>query len=135
MIYKTRLDNLLTLIEKAGSQRKFAEDINRSEGQVSQYVRGHKNLGDEFCRHVERVYGLPQGSMDLPAGTESPPVLDESALREIIEAVESVLERERITLSGARKTDLIMALYSLVTGGTDLTPDIVRRMLRLMEAS
>lgn len=135
MIYKIRLENLLRLIEKEGSQRAFADRIGRSEAQVSQYVTGDTRLGDKFCRHVEQVYGIPLHSLDIPDGMDAPPTLNEQALRGIIEGVEIVLEREKITLSGARKTDLIMALYTLVTGGTELTPDLVRRMLRLMKVS
>jgi len=133
MIYKIRLDNLLHLIKKEGSQRAFAEKVGRSEGQISQYVTGHKHLGDNFCRDVEKILNLPVHTLDRPKGTDQQPILDENALCEVIEAVDIVLENDRIRVSAARKTDLIMALYTLVIGGTELNPDLVKRMLRLME--
>lgn len=62
----TRQQKLLDLIKrKAGDkQADFAQMIGRSPQVVWQYASGHRKMGEQFARHVERKLSLPAGYMD-----------------------------------------------------------------------
>lgn len=128
-IYDIRLANLRDLIGDK-SQREFAALVGRSESQLSQYLTRQKNIGDDFARLVEDACGLQKGEIDRPAAQATD--MDETALRAVIEALELSLATQKIMLSGARKADLVMALYEAVTGGATLNRSLVDRMITLI---
>lgn len=47
-----------------GNQAELARAIKRSPGQVHQWVKGHRKIGDAGARHIEMALGLPQGWLD-----------------------------------------------------------------------
>lgn len=72
---EVRRDNLLFLIEQAGSQRALAERIGKAPAQISQWVTGApdargnpRTMGRATARHIEERLGLPTGWMDQAHG-------------------------------------------------------------------
>ncbi len=65
-IYKVRRDNLERLIDKQfeGKQRRLADAIDRQPDYVSRVLKGTKNIGEAFARHVEASLGLDSGTLD-----------------------------------------------------------------------
>jgi phage repressor protein C with HTH and peptisase S24 domain len=65
---------LRRLIEERfhNSQAEFAKAIGRSPAQVSQWLSGHRAIGDGGARIIETALSLP-GFFDLPAGAAMPP--------------------------------------------------------------
>lgn len=47
-----------------GNQASFAKAIGRSPSVIWQYLSGHRRMGEDFARHIERRLGLPRGWMD-----------------------------------------------------------------------
>lgn len=69
-IYEVRKDNIEKLILErfGGVQRKFAEAIDRQPDYISRILKGGKNVGEAFARHVESSMGLDTGALDVPRG-------------------------------------------------------------------
>ncbi len=73
-IAETYRDRLQLLIQRSGSQIAFAEKINRSASQVSQWINASpdsktgtpRSLTEKSARYVERCFGLPRAWMDQP---------------------------------------------------------------------
>lgn len=63
---KIRMQNLITLCgPERGRQRQLAMQLDFSEAQMSQLVRGHKKMGARIARRIEKTLGLPAGWMDV----------------------------------------------------------------------
>jgi len=62
-----RRENALALARQAGSKRKFADKIDRSPGQVGQFIgkTPTKNIGKALARHIEHSFGKPQYWLDV----------------------------------------------------------------------
>lgn len=62
-----RINKLRALIDNryGGNLTKFSQAIKRSPSQVSQWLGGHRKLGDAGVRNIEIELGLPQGWFDL----------------------------------------------------------------------
>ena len=73
-VHDIRHDNLLLLIGRYPTIQAFADAIERSHSQVSQYKTAAKHsstgrarvIGDDFARHIEQRLSLPRGWMDAP---------------------------------------------------------------------
>lgn len=67
-IYEVRRNNLALLIKDRfeGKQKKLADAIDRQPDYISRILKGTKNVGETFARHVEESLGLPEQSLDLP---------------------------------------------------------------------
>jgi SOS-response transcriptional repressor LexA len=67
-----RIDVLRHLIDARfnGKAVDFARAIGRGAAQVSQWLTGHRKLGDAGARHIEISLGLPQGYFDAPIDEE-----------------------------------------------------------------
>lgn len=65
-IYKVRRDNLSQLIDRLfdGKQRRLADAIDRQPDYISRVLKGSKNIGEGFARHVESSIGLDKGALD-----------------------------------------------------------------------
>lgn len=65
-IHEIRRNNLAKLIEEqfGGKQSRLADKIDRQRGYVSRLLKGTKNIGEDFARHVEESVGLPRGTLD-----------------------------------------------------------------------
>jgi phage repressor protein C with HTH and peptisase S24 domain len=72
-IEKTRLAHLKRLIAEVGSQRAFADKLECSPAQLSQYVNGYRNIGRDFARRVESAFKKENGWMDTAEGWPSAP--------------------------------------------------------------
>lgn len=60
-----RKSNLLTQIDRFGSQRAFADQAGLAPAHVSQMVTDRRNMGDEVARRIEKNLDLAEGYMDL----------------------------------------------------------------------
>jgi len=60
-IDEIRRENALGLAKEAGSKRKFADQIDRSPGQVGQFIgkTPTKNIGKALARHIENSFNKP----------------------------------------------------------------------------
>lgn len=67
-IYRTRQDNLTRLITArfGGSQAAFAARIGRSPAQVSQWIKGRRNISDDTRDLIEASCGAPGWLDTLP---------------------------------------------------------------------
>ncbi|GGE75759.1 hypothetical protein GCM10011533_30140 [Streptosporangium jomthongense] len=65
-IHKVRRDNLSRLIRSQfdGKQRALADAIDRQPDYISRVLKGTKNIGEGFARHVEESVGLRKGWLD-----------------------------------------------------------------------
>ncbi|MGP4843345.1 S24 family peptidase [Marinobacter sp. 1Y8] len=66
-MHETRRKNLALLIKERfdGKQSHLADAIDRQRGYVSRLLKGSKNIGEDFARHVERSVGLRPGALDV----------------------------------------------------------------------
>lgn len=66
-IYEIRRENLARLIESRfdGRQRGLADAIDRQPDYISRVLKGAKNIGEAFARHVEKSLGLQTGALDI----------------------------------------------------------------------
>ncbi len=73
-IAETYRDRLQLLIQRSGSQQAFAEKLNRSASQVSQWINASpdsktgtpRSLTEKSARYIEGCFGLPRAWMDQP---------------------------------------------------------------------
>lgn len=67
-IYEVRRDNLSFLIAERfeGKQRRLADAIDRQPDYISRVLKGTKNVGEGFARHVEKSLGLRDRALDTP---------------------------------------------------------------------
>ncbi|WP_165856756.1 S24 family peptidase [Marinobacter sp. JSM 1782161] len=65
-IHEIRRANLARLIDErfGGKQSGLADTIDRQRGYVSRLLKGSKNIGEGFARHIEKSVGIPRGSLD-----------------------------------------------------------------------
>ncbi len=66
-IHETRRENLARLIRFRfeGKQRRLADAIDRQPDYISRVLKGTKNIGEAFARHVEESLGLQSGELDM----------------------------------------------------------------------
>lgn len=62
-----RRENLRDIIDRDfnGTQSRLAERMTIQANLVSRWVKGHKNIGDNAARKIERVAGRPSNWMDF----------------------------------------------------------------------
>lgn len=83
-IENIRHNNLMLLIKESGSQRKFADLIDKSTTQVSQWVNkspdsktgNPRNLSSQIAREIELKTGKTNGWMDVEHGTQNVELVD-----------------------------------------------------------
>lgn len=65
-IHEVRKQNLALLIRERfdGKQRRLADAIDRQPDYISRVLKGTKNVGEAFARHVEKSLKLPPGTLD-----------------------------------------------------------------------
>lgn len=88
-IEEIRTENLNRLIEQCGSVKNFAEKIERSTTQVSQWKKNHPDSrtgkprvpNSGSCRMIETKFNLPTGWMDIDQNqeVEDQPVLKQKS--------------------------------------------------------
>lgn len=63
-----RLDNLRTLIKKAGGPAEAARKLDMDDSQLSQIAGRHpiRNIGTSLARRIEKAFRRPVGWLDLP---------------------------------------------------------------------
>lgn len=71
-IYQIRIHNSRLLIEHAGSMAEFANQIERSQTQVSRFAGKNptRNIGEKLARHIERSFCLTNYWLDQDRMTE-----------------------------------------------------------------
>lgn len=67
-IYEIRKANLTALLSQSVNQRAFAEMIETSPAYVSQMNTGHRKIGNDLARRIEKNLSLPQNWMDQDHG-------------------------------------------------------------------
>lgn len=81
-IYQIRLENFRDLIERSGGQSAVAAklDVNRQRihSIAPESGRPERNIGHQFARKVETVFGMPIGTLDIEVrlGTEKKDVVE-----------------------------------------------------------
>jgi len=75
-IYDIRCDNCRILVEHSGSMSAFAQQIERSQTQVSRSIGVHpsRNIGEKLARHIEHSFCLPQFWLDSDHTDKPDPV-------------------------------------------------------------
>ena len=75
-IYDVRCSNSRLLVEHAGSMSAFAQQIERSQTQVSRSIGIHpvRNIGEKLARHIEHSFCLPQFWLDTDHTHQEMPV-------------------------------------------------------------
>ena len=65
-IHEVRRQNLARLINErfGGKQKRLADAIDRQPDYVSRVLKGTKNVGEGFARHIEESLHLERGAMD-----------------------------------------------------------------------
>jgi len=65
-IHEVRRQNLARLINErfGGKQKRLADAIDRQPDYVSRVLKGKKNVGEIFARHIEESLHLDRGAMD-----------------------------------------------------------------------
>ena len=66
-IHEIRRQNCQLLIKHAGSMAKFAQQIERSQTQVSRFAGIHptRNVGEKLARHIERCFCVSSFWLDV----------------------------------------------------------------------
>lgn len=80
-IRRRRLDMLIDE-DYAGKQALFAAAVGKTPSQISQIMTGHRGLGEDLAREIERATGKPRGWLD---GVDDPLSLLEADERHLIE--------------------------------------------------
>ena len=84
----SRQSLLKTLIKNRfnGNQAAFGRAIDKSPGQVNQWLTGYRSIGDWIARHIEIALNLGNGWMDSKSSqpapiTEQPETLEDQVIR------------------------------------------------------
>ena len=67
-LHTVRLDNLLRLVDEAGSAEKLARRTGSNAAYLSQIRTRRRRMGDAVAAKLERATGKPPGWMDQPHG-------------------------------------------------------------------
>ena len=108
-----RKAKLLRLIDQhcAGNKKAFAQKIGRSPAQLSQWVSGHRAIGDAGARIIETALNLPQGYFDdnfVQSATD-------------LYAAEPVAQPYAAVVKIPKKTDPLIAEVISIMENTDAT--------------
>ena len=101
-MYEVRKQRLAQLITERfeGSQKDFAEAVEKAPAQIAHYLRGNRNLGEAVAREIEKKLALSPGWLD---GIEHQPgaqlTSDVVALQRKISTLEKQLEESRAVIS------------------------------------
>lgn len=80
---RTRVQSLIK--ERSLTLKAFADQIDRSQGQVSSFAgaSAHKGIGDNLARHIENCLYLPHGYLDQPITDSNASVITTIASRQL----------------------------------------------------
>lgn len=101
-MYEVRKQRLAQLITERfeGSQKDFADAVEKAPAQIAHYLRGNRNLGEAVAREIEKKLDLSPGWLD---GIEQQPgaqlTSDVVALQRKISTLEKQLEESRAVIS------------------------------------
>lgn len=103
------------LIKAHGGPGPLAKKLGYSSGSYVSQVAGptpSREIGEKPARAIEHMLGLPHGWMDREGGDPAPPTGAQSPLvAEVVRAVMSTLEGDKIKLSAEKTSELIVLAY------------------------
>jgi len=115
MSRQSRLQQLLDA-RAGGRQVDLARMIGRSPAVVWQYLSGHREMGEQLARHIERKLSLPKGWMDE---TDMSVRDDPTPIRTLSTLLDNVVAR--ISGDGECAIDDAVSLIDLYLHETDAT--------------
>ena len=132
---------LRQVVDAYGSANSIAKTIERSEGAVRKWLRGESepNITDlrTLCEQTQTsIEWLVTGrGRRETVHTPPPPCnngpLSVTLLESIIDAVESDINRENLTLTAAKRSMLVATLYGMFQESQKVDADAVARLVRL----
>jgi hypothetical protein len=132
---------LRQVVDAYGSANSIAKTIERSEGAVRKWLRGESepNVTDlrTLCEQTQTsIEWLVTGrgrreTVHTPPPPSNNGPLSVTLLESVIDAVESDINRDTLTLSCAKRAMLVATLYGMFQETQKVDPDAVARLVRL----
>lgn len=122
-----RRANLRHVVDELGGPTGVAKRLKLSgPSWLSQLISGHRPFTEKTARKFERILGLKQGSLDIPAEAlqQSQPVManrEVPQISESLEVVKSLLTRRNQTLTNAKFGAVVQIVFTqaMTTGKAD----------------
>ena len=132
---------LRQVIDAYGSANSIAKAIERSEGAVRKWLRGESepNVTDlrTLCEQTQTSIEWLVTARGRRETVHTPPPVPSNVplsvplLESIIDAVESEIGKDNLTLSSSKRSMLVATLYGMFQESQKVDPEAVARLVRL----
>ena len=118
------------------TQQSFAELLNTSVSFVSEIERGIKKPGYNFLLSLKNVFNINLNWLFIGKGdlfTEELTPINSELLKNIIEKVEEISVRKKLSLQPPKKAQLIVFLFEELLENETKIQNLEERVLKLMK--